>query len=405
MKRLSDIVGRWTSTLVRSWGSEFRHVMGDVGVLIFFLLLPIAYPIVYTLIYNPEVVREIPMAIVDNSRTAESRKLVRMIDATEYIDVVGVASSLQEAKEWARERKVYSVMEIPSDYAENLGRNEQAVLPLYCDMSLMIRYRNILFAMTDVTLALGSDIRTEFIDNSPVAFVSDTSSAQQNVGVETFMLGDPTQGFASFIMIGLVVLILQQSMILGILMLGGGSHERRMRNGGIDPEGVAGPVSASLIGKALCVVAIYAPLTVYILHYIPVMFGLPQYGSPWQYLPFMLPFLLSSAFLGLALVPFCRERESSFLIFVFTSVIFLFLSGLTWPRTAMSPLWAGVSSLIPASWGMEGFIGINSNAGTLALASESYTMLWVLTAVYFVIAVVAARWDETHRLWRLKSKG
>ena len=62
------------------------------------------------------------------------------------------------------------------------------------------------------------------------------------------------------------------------------------------------------------------------------MFDLPHYGSALQYLPFMLPLLLASAFLGQALLPMMKERESAFLILVFTSVVFLFLSGLTWPH-------------------------------------------------------------------------
>ena len=64
----------------------FRHEMSvivhDMGVMLFFIALPLAYPIVYTLIYNPEVVDNLPFAVVDHCRSAESRKLARMIDAT-----------------------------------------------------------------------------------------------------------------------------------------------------------------------------------------------------------------------------------------------------------------------------------------------------------------------------------
>ena len=79
---------------------EFRLVFTDAGVILFFFLLPTVYPIVYTLIYNPEVVREMPVAVVDNSRTAASRSLVRSIDALPSAHVVGYASSLSEARQW-----------------------------------------------------------------------------------------------------------------------------------------------------------------------------------------------------------------------------------------------------------------------------------------------------------------
>lgn len=376
--------------MFQAWIRMYRQVFTDVGVMLFFLALPLAYPIVYTLIYNPELVDEVPVVIVDNCRSAESRQLERMIDATQNIDVIGYATDLNDARRCLQERNAYGILVIPEDYARRIGRNEQAVLPMYCDMSLMIRYRSILFAMTDVALQLGSDIRTNTINESPVAVMSESVSS--SVNTQSFFLGDVTQGFASFVMVGIVVLILQQSLILGMLMLGGASRERRRQNNGIDPQEVSGPVSAKIIGHTLCVLSIYAPLTVYILHYVPVMFSLPHIGNPVDYLLFMLPMLIASTFMGQMLQPLVTERESSFLVFVFTSVVFLFLSGLTWPRSAMSPGWFTLSSLIPASWAIQGFIGIDSNGATLGDVSEPYIMMWVLSAAYFIIALIVQKY-------------
>ena len=87
MAKITYKIRFWFETFFRSCTRQFRMVLADAGVMLFFLALPLAYPVVYTLIYNPEVVREIPIAIVDNSRTAESRHLARMIDATENASV------------------------------------------------------------------------------------------------------------------------------------------------------------------------------------------------------------------------------------------------------------------------------------------------------------------------------
>ncbi|WP_290431069.1 ABC transporter permease [Muribaculum intestinale] len=405
MPRIFSHIRQWWTTLYRSLLNGYRLIWSDKGVMLFFIALPLLYPVTYTLIYNPEVVTDLPMAVVDNSRTAESRELVRMIDATQYIGVAGYASSLQEARDWAKERKVYSILVIPEDYARKIGRSEQTVLPLYTDMSLLLRYRSILFAMTDLQLQLGADIRTEALDRTPAAFVTAPQESVKGVDTQSFFLGDPTQGFASFIMVGLVVLILQQSAVLGVMMLAGGSRERRRINGGIDPQEIEGPLSASILGRALAVFTIYMPLTVYILHYIPVMFSLPHIGATADYLLFMAPMLLASIFLGQVLSVMISERESCFPVFVFTSVLFLFLSGLTWPRTAMNPLWSIISGFIPATWGVEGFVGINANGATLADMSTQYGMLWVLTVAYFIIACFTERWARSYdrRHFRLPS--
>ena len=58
---------------------ELKMCIKDQGVLIFFLLVPLAYPLVYAFIYTNEVVREVPAAAVDASQSAQSREYLRRL--------------------------------------------------------------------------------------------------------------------------------------------------------------------------------------------------------------------------------------------------------------------------------------------------------------------------------------
>lgn len=379
----------WWSSLAAVWRTEFGFVFRDAGVLIFFFTLPLFYPLIYTLIYNPETVKDIKVAVVDQCRTARSRELTRMVDATDAISVYAQLPTVDDARRMENNHEIYGILYIPADYDKNIGRGQQANVVFYSDMSLLLRYRAFVSALTEVQLAIGSDIRTETMDKlGSVGSMISTPEVNQ----DAVMIGDPTQGFASFIIPGIVILILQQSMLLGITMLAAGSSERRRRNGHIDPLAANASPLSTVLGKALCYVVIYIPLTLYVIHLVPEMFSLPHIGSVWQELLFLMPMLFASAFLGLALSVFVTERESSMLVIVFTSVFLLFLSGLTWPRYAMSGFWTLVGDCVPAIWGMEGFIRINSNGSTLAEESHAFTMMWVLTAVYFVLAWLLARY-------------
>ena len=373
---------------MKVWRREYYLVFHDAGVMLFFFFLTVAYPLVYTFIYNPEIVENIPIAVVDNSRSEESRKLTRMIDATQGIEVWDYATNMEEAHRMENNHEVYGILEIPSDYARRIGRQEQGVVTFYCEMSLLLRYRTCLTALTDVRLAAGADIRQQTLDMIGLP-------AQEMGGMpiesEALMLGDPTQGFASFIMPGVLVLILQQSMLLGITMLAAGIKERRRRNGGIDPESIpAGPLT-TIWGKTLCYITLYLPICVYVLDLVPIMFNLPHIGDFREMYLFIFPMLLATAFLGQTISVFVTERESSMLVIVFTSVVFLFISGLTWPRYAMNSLWTWVGDAIPATWGIEGFIRMNSNGSPLWEQSHPYMMLWLLCAIYMVTA-----WLVTH---------
>lgn len=394
MKSQHNIFG-WFVNLAKVWRREFRLVFSDMGVIIFFFILTIAYPLVYTIIYNPEVVKDIPVVVVDNSRTPQSRHLSRMIDATEAMKVYDYAANIPEARRILNEHKAFGILEIPSDYATKLGRGEQAVATFYSEMSLLLRYRAFVSALTDVQMALGSQIQQQDLDRIGLPAQAVQGAA---ISSESIMLGDPTQGFASFIIPGILVLILQQSMVLGVTMLAGGSAERRRRNGGIDPLAIPGasPLT-TVIGRTLCYITIYLPLCIYVLHIVPLIFHLPHIGNLGSYLLFILPMLIASAMMAITIGVFVTERESSMLVVVFTSVVFLFLSGLTWPRYAMNGFWKLLGDCIPATWGIEGFIRMNSNGATLAQESNSYTMLWILAAIYTLTATLITRLQSSRR--------
>lgn len=317
-----------------------------------------------------------------------------MIDATQGMEVFNTVPNMQDARRLMNEKKVYGILEIPADYGKKLARNEQGVVTFYSEMSLLLRFRTFVSALTDVQLAAGTKVRQGTVD---MLGLPAEGMNKMPVDSEAIMLGDPTQGFASFIIPGILILILQQSMVLGVTMLAGGSKERRRRFGGIDPESVnAGPLT-TIWGKTLCYVILYIPVCVYVLDIVPLMFNLPHIGDIRQMMLFVVPMLFASAFFGQTLSVFVTERESSMLVIVFTSVVFLFLSGLTWPRYAMNDLWLWIGDAIPATWGVEGFIRMNSNGSPLWEESHPYTMLWVLAAIYMTTAYFITRYTLPNR--------
>ncbi len=375
--------------MARVMRREFRMVLSSPGTMLFFFALPLAYPIVYAAIYNPEVTRDMPVAVVDRCRTAASREFVRHADATQAMKICGYAADMAEARRWWEEKKCFAVIEIPADYSAKVARGEQGVIQFYSDASLLLRYRTFLESLTELQMATDADLREVAINTLGVSGVA--AAGGSSIQTEAYFLGDPQQGFASFIMPGIVVLILQQSMLLGITFLGGASNERRRLNRGLDPLAVEASPMATILGKACCYVILYIPLSIYILHYIPLWFHFPHLGNLLQYLLFILPMLLATAMLGLTCICMVSEKESAFVVFVFTSVVFLFLSGLTWPRYAMQPFWQWIGDMIPATWGMEGFIRINNNGATLEQEIVPYRWLWCLTALYTLTAWLVAR--------------
>lgn len=83
---------------LRVYIHEFRLVAHDGGLILFLTFIPIAYPVIYSLIYNPELVRDVDMVVVDHDRTAFSRDFTRRLGATQETNIIGYAPDLNEAR-------------------------------------------------------------------------------------------------------------------------------------------------------------------------------------------------------------------------------------------------------------------------------------------------------------------
>jgi ABC-2 type transport system permease protein len=369
---------------------QFRQILHDGGVMLFFIFLPLAYPIIYSLIYNPEVVRDVKMVVVDNDRTPLSRQFTRNMDATQEAEVIGYAADLAEAKRAMDSHQCYAILEIPKGFERKVGRGESSPAILYCEMSLLLRYRGFLVAATKVQTEMGAEIQQATLsDKIPNAASLSTGDLMP---ISYIQMGNIEGGFDSFIMPGVLIFILHQVLVLAVAMLGAGMRERRELYPFDTAAGSAG-VLKMMLAQLLCCLIMMAVPACFLLYYVPLIFRFPMQGDVFQIFAYILPMCIACVFLGQILQGIVRQREDVFVVWVPTSVALLFLSGLTWPRCAMATAWQWVSDIIPATWGMQGFVKMSSNGASLAQVSGEYLNEWVLVAVYAILAFIVQRFS------------
>lgn len=369
--------------------SEIKAVVSDLGVMIFVVLLPLAYPLVYSLIYNPEVVRGVKIVAIDEDRSNLSRELVSNIDASPEVDVIGYAPNMDEGKKMMNLHKCYGLLYIPEGFQSSQQRGEQAYAILYSDMSLLLRYRAMLVAATNVAQQMSAEITSMRLaaDGSETIILGDMQDVFE---IKSVAMGNTTEGFDSFVMPGVLILIFQQCIILVIGMRGGAKNEMYL-NKKHDKKRGGKHVAERLIGQIVCYVILFVPIMIYLTYYVPLMFSFPMIGDEFEILLFLMPMMLASIFMGLILQRFVSEREAVFMIWVVTSIVFLFLSGLTWPRYAMSDLWLALGSFVPATWGIEGFVLMNSCGVDMSQVGKPYFILWLLSLLYACGAIAVMR--------------
>lgn len=372
------------------WKDELKNVFKDSGVMIFFFLVPFIYPLLYAFIYNNEVVHNAKMVVVDQSDSYLSREYIRKVDATADVKVVAVCSDMEEAKRMMDAKEAYGILYFPSEFSKNIHKGKQATVSLYCDMSALLFYKAFLLATTEVSLEIGKELRAQ---NNPSSTIEQEKITINPIPYESVALFNSQNGFASFLVPAILILVIQQTLILGIGMLGGTAREKNRFHSLVPVSRHFNGTLRIVFGKSLTYILLYVVVCIWVLAVVPKLFSLPQVGEPWTVMLFVLPYLFASIFLSMTLSGFMTSRESPMLVFVFTSVILLFISGVSWPKEAIPPFWKAIGYLFPSTPGIQGFIRINTAGASLNEVAHEYHTLWIQAGIYFITACIIYRYQ------------
>ena len=372
------------------WKQEFRTTFRDQGVLIFFVLVPLVYPLIYSFLYTNETIREVPTVVVDNSRSSLSREYLRKVDASPETSIVAHCADMEEAKLMLKDRKAYGIIYIPAHFSDDIARGKQTQVSIFCDMSGLLYYKALLTANTNVSLAMNADIKMKRAGNTTARQDEITAYPIEYEDVAIF---NPTNGFAAFLIPAVLILIIQQTLLLGIGLSAGTAREQNRFKDLVPINRHYNGTLRIVMGKGLSYFMVYSLVAVYILCVVPRLFSLNQIAIPGVLTLFALPYLAACIFFAMTASIAIRNRETCMLLFVFTSVPLLFLSGISWPGAAMPEFWRYFSYIFPSTFGINGYVRINSMGATLNEVSFEYQALWIQTGIYFLTTCLVYRWQ------------
>ncbi len=372
------------------WAKEMKSVVRDEGVLIFFILVPLLYPLLYSWIYNNEVVREVPVAVVDMSHSAQSRQFIREYDASPDVKVTYHSTNLEDAKALVGRHVVSGILYFPPDFATNLNRMTQTQVGVFCDMSIMLNYKAIYQTATAVSSDMNGKIQIQLSGNKTNR---EDEIATKPLDCDQVPIFNTTGGYGNFIIPGVLILILQQTLLLGIGLSAGTARENNKYKDLVPVSKHYRGIFRIVFGKSMCYFMIYAVLAAYIVLIVPRMFHFVAIAHLSDLLGLMVPYLLSVIFFGMTLSCLVRYRENVMLLVIFTSVPFLFMAGISWPQSDMPGVWRAVACLFPSTFGIRGFVRLNSMGATLPDIQQEYQALWVQVTFYFFMACLVYRFQ------------
>ena len=363
---------------------EWRRVLADRGVFSLVIVAPVFYGVFYPQPYLGQLVRKIPIAVVDDDRTVLSRRLIQALDADEAISVAVRAPALDVAQQALFDRRVFGILEIPPDTEREVLKGNKARIPAYADSAYFLVFNRTLQGIAegahDTNVA---DISHGLRIDGAQARLALTALSPAELLMEP--LYNPTGGYASYVVPAAFVLIVQQTLLMGAATLTALGFERRsgVRRTRLDPTG--------LFGHSLAHLTIYTAALALFFIVLPRVYGFSTLGRVADLALFALPFVLATSFMGQAAGSLFRHRETAVLVFVATTLPQFFLVGVSWPREMIPPLLDYIRRVFPSESAIDGLVRIGQMGASLEEVRADWLYLWLLTAIYFCLAVVAAR--------------
>jgi ABC-2 type transport system permease protein len=322
-----------------------------------------------------------------------------MCDASADVRVAYYAQDLDEAKSLVSRQLVNGVLFIPSDFETKVLRMEQGVVSVYCDMSLMLTYKAIFQTAQTVSMQMGSEV-TKKLGGHYTAREEVISS--RPLDCDDVPLFNPQGGYGSSVLPAVLMLILQQTLVLGIGLSAGTARDENIGRNLIPVRNPHYQSTLPIVfGKSMCYVMIFSVMGAWLAAGVPRLFHFPQLAEWTTLLAFMIPYVLACVFFGMVVSCMVKYRENVMLLVVFISVPLLFMTGVSWPQSNIPGMWQGVSWLFPSTFGCRAFIRLNSMGASLGDVLNELRILWIQVGCYFLITLCVYRF-QIYRISRIK---
>jgi ABC-2 type transport system permease protein len=357
--------------------AEWRRVLGMRSAFSVLFLAPLVYGIYYPQPYLNQILRKLPIAVVDNDLSDLSRRIVETLDASGALSVAVRARTLAEARAAIDRGKAFAAVDIPPGTEHDVLKGITAHIPVYADATYLFIFRSTASGVATAVGALTSELvsRGARSDGSLVkAKLASTNPAD----VLLQPIFNPVGGYASYVVPAAFVLILQQTLLIGAAMLTGTA----LANGGGSFAGV--------FGRGIAHLTIYLPALALYLIVLPRIYGFSTLGHLPQIFALATVFLLATSFMGQAVGAWFTRPENATLLLLATSLPQFFTAGFAWPREAIPDAALALGRMFPADSAIDGLVRINQLGASIWEVAHDWLGLWCLALGYFALAVISA---------------
>ncbi|RPH37363.1 MAG: ABC transporter permease, partial [Desulfobulbaceae bacterium] len=342
----------------------------------------IFYSFLYPLPYSRQVLREQAVVVVNLDGSAISRRLERMVDATPQVCLSGRASSLKEAESMMLQDRLAGILVIPRHFHRDLLLGRVPTLSYAGDASYFLVYSTVLEGLNAAGRTLASEVKINHLlrGGQPLSRASEQYTA---IRMNPRPVFNTTLGYVNYVVPAVFVLILHQTLVMGVGVLGG---EQKNLPGRRREYWREVPAWRLILVRALVFGLIYCLLAMYYFGFCFSLYGIARLAAVGELCLLVLPFLLAAVFLGICLGQLLPRPELVTLVVLLSSMPLVFSSGFVWPVSAIPEPVTFLVQIVPAVPAIQAFLRINQMGAGLSGIMPLWGQLWLHCLVYGSLA-------------------
>lgn len=355
--------------------TELKKILGDKSLILMLFVAPVFYLFFYGSLYLNKVEKELPVAIVDYDQSAASRALIRMFDATDKIEIDGNFNSVGEAESGFKSGEIRAYIIIPANFETGIKKGKGSDIKVYLNNTRFLPSNDIAKAVSEVTLTMGAGIRLNYLEIGGLS-KSQALNVVQPIGVDMRSINNTTDSYGDFLIPGIFILILQQTLLIGLgESLGKDRENKELQN-----------ISLTWItGKSLPYLIMFFAYSV-LFYTVPFhTFSLTFKGSLLILLGVTPLFLMVVILFGYLAGSFFKSKFDALIILAFTSYPVFLISGYSWPLSAMPDQVRMLSYLIPSTPFLNIYTKVTQFGADLNMVLPQIGHLLILLIVYSVL--------------------
>jgi ABC-2 type transport system permease protein len=372
------VIGIW-----QSYWISLTSIIRDRSVLLLIIIGPIVYSLYYPFPYSPEVLREIPVAVADLDNSSLSRQLVRLADASPDIEVTRVVSNPAELKQALWDGSIQGGLIIPRGFRRSVLRGETVNPVILGNGAYFMFNRSEILGFAGAAQALSSELGRRHQLTGSVSVVKAIEQGQP-IRLDLRAASNPIGGYSTYVVPAVAVVVLQQTLLLGICLLLGTWRES---GAPFDLKPRRNRMGLVLAAASICFINA--------LYYVGLVYwreDYPHLGKLQDLLPVIAVFSLTAGAWAVAVGSFIRYREQAVLHLLPTTIPIIFLAGFAWPVELIPTPLLALGFLIPSSAGIQAFLNVDQMGADLSQVLPELLSLLILCGGALALVIAKKHW-------------